>query len=71
MAGIPGAFNEMAAGPKVYGAGRYFPTSGLVDKIGYRERDLQAKARKNAILKRMQAQQKGSYMSSEYLGGIS
>lgn len=70
MAGIPGAFNSYSAGEKVYGSGRSFPTMGAVDKTGYQERELKAKARKNAILKRMQATQNGNYMSSEYLGGI-
>lgn len=70
MAGIPDSFNSYSAGDKIYGAGRYFPTSGPVDKLGYRERDLKARARKQALLKRMQAGQKGNFMSAEYLGGI-
>jgi len=62
-------FNPYAAGNKIYGGGRSNPTSGPVDKAGYRERDLKSKARRNALLRRMKATQTGRYMSSDYLGG--
>ena len=61
------AFNPYAAGGKIYGGGRTNPTSGPVDPMGYRERDLATKARRDAMLRRMQAQQSGNYMSSAYL----
>jgi len=61
------AFNPYTAGAKVYGGGRSNPTSGPVDKLGYRQRDLATKARRNAILRRMKAMQGGKYMSPDYL----
>lgn len=64
-----GAFNSYAAGNKVYGGGRSFPTMGPVDKLGYRERDAKTKARRNALLRRMQAGQAGKEMSSPWLKG--
>lgn len=60
-------FNPYAAGAKVYGAGRLNPTSGPVDKLGYRERDLATAARRNAILRRLKAMQTKNYMSADYL----
>lgn len=51
-------------GQRVYGGGRLFPTSGPVDKTGYRERDLKHKARRQAMLNRLKAQQAGNFMSS-------
>lgn len=56
-------FNPYAAGNKVYGSGRPMPTVGPVDKAGYKERDKKAAVNRTAILRRMQAQQKGNYMS--------
>lgn len=54
-------FNQYAAGKKRYGAGRLMPNIGPVrDMFGYRERDNKAKARKNAILRRMKGQQSGN-----------
>ena len=52
-------FNPYAAGNKVYGAGRPMPNVGAVNKEGYRKRDRLAKARRDAMLRRMKAQQKG------------
>lgn len=60
-------YNPYAAGKKIYGGGRSNPTSGPVDKLGYRERDLATQARRNAILRRLQAMQSGRYMSANYL----
>lgn len=60
-------FNPYAVGNKVYGAGRSFPTMGPVDKLGYRERDLKAKAYRNAVLRRLKASNKKSYASADWL----
>lgn len=60
-------FNPYAAGSKVYGSGRSFPTMGPVDKMGYRERDAKVRARRNALLRRLQAGQAGKFMSADYL----
>ncbi len=60
--------SEMApylVGNKVYGGGRSFPTMGPVDKLGYMERDAKAKARRNAMLRRMKAVNKGNYANPE------
>lgn len=49
-----GGFNAFAAGDKLYGGGRTFPNVGPTsDPTGYKERNLQIKARQNAILSRM------------------
>lgn len=61
------AFNPYAAGHKVYGGGRHNPTSGPVDKLGYRERDLATRAKRNAVLRRLKAMQSGKYMSPDVL----
>lgn len=65
----PYDFQRYAAGAKLYGSGRTNPTMGPVDKLGYRERDRKTKAKRNALLRRLKAQQKGNYMSSDYLRG--
>lgn len=62
-------FNSYAAGNKVYGFGRSNPTSGPVDKMGYRERDRKTKAKRNALLRRLKATNSKKYMSSDWLGG--
>jgi hypothetical protein len=67
---MPGSsFTPYSAGFKIYGGGRLFPTMGPVDKTGYRERDRLAKARRNAVLRRLKANQSGNFMSSNWLGG--
>jgi hypothetical protein len=58
-------FNPYAVGNKVYGAGRFFPTSGPVDKVGYRERDAKHKARQQAILNRMRALSQNKIISAD------
>lgn len=66
-------FNKYAAGRKVYGAGRDAPNVGPVGAagaVGYKERDLQMKARKNAMLRKLKAQQSGRYMSSDWLRNV-
>lgn len=62
-------FNKYAAGNKLYGSGRTFPTIGPVDPLGYVERDRLQRAKQNAIIQRLKAMQSDRYMSSEYLGG--
>jgi hypothetical protein len=62
-------FNSYAAGNKVYGGGRSAPNIGPVDKLGYRERDLKAKAKRNAMLRRLKAGNSGKFMSAPWLGG--
>lgn len=59
------SFNPYAVGNKIYGGGRSFPTSGPVDKAGYRERDAVSKARKDAILRRMKANDSGKFASAD------
>lgn len=63
-------FNKYAAGNKIYGGGRSMPTVGPVDPLGYKERDAKTKTRRNALLRRMKAEQKGQYNSSDWLGRI-
>jgi hypothetical protein len=62
-------FNPFAAGNKVYGGGRSFPTMGPVDRMGYRERDARVRLRRNALLRRLKAGQSKNYMSSDWLRG--
>jgi hypothetical protein len=54
-----------AVGKKIYGGGRSFPNIGPSDKLGYRERDLKAKAKRSAMLRRLQAKRKGQHMSPD------
>lgn len=69
-----GGFNPYAAGPKRYGiTGRSAATTGPVSpegQKGYDEREMQQRARRNAVLKRMQAASNGNYMSPENLYGV-
>ena len=60
-------FNPYAVGNKIYGGGRSFPTSGPVDKLGYRERDLVTKSRRSAILRRMKSNASKNYASADSL----
>lgn len=49
-----GGFNAYAAGKKHYGSGRPMPTVGkIVNKAGYNERDVKAKARREALIRRV------------------
>lgn len=59
--GDGGGFNAAAAGIKHYGGGRNNPTMGPVDRTGYIERDAALRARRNAILRRLQGQS-GQYI---------
>ncbi len=58
-------FLPYAAGDKIYGGGRDAPNLGPVNPMGYRDRDLKYQARRTAILRRLQASQKGNYMSAD------
>lgn len=67
--------SKYAVGSRTYNGTRSSPNLGPVNgKEGYAQRDLEYKtrkknnsARRNALLKRMQARNKGRYMSSENL----
>lgn len=61
-AGGGAGFNALSAGAKHYGSGRNNPTMGPVDRTGYINRDAALKARRNAILRRLQSQQTGQYL---------
>lgn len=50
----PDAYTPYAAGMKLYGGGRSNPTSGPVDKEGYREREMLNRAKRNATLQMLQ-----------------
>jgi hypothetical protein len=54
-----------AVGNKVYGGGRPMPNIGPVDRMGYAERDAKASARRDAIERRMKANAKGDFASSD------
>lgn len=62
-------FQPYGAGNKQYGlSGRSAPNIGPVaNREGYRERDLKAKATRNAMLRRMKARRQGRFMSDDYL----
>lgn len=65
-------FNSYAAGNKYYGGGRNFPNMGPVSgqgTLGYAQRDNEAKAKKNAILRRMRGQSTGNPMNGSVLSG--
>ena len=64
-------FNSYAAGNKFYGAGRSMPNIGLMGgdgMAGYAERDNKAKARKDAIMRRLRGQQTGNPLNSNVTG---
>lgn len=70
-------FNAYAAGNKYYGGGRNFPNMGPVSgqgMLGYSQRDNEAKAKKNAILRRMKGQSTGNVMNKAVMdsnvGGV-
>ena len=60
-------FSPYAAGSKTYGQTMKSPTMGPVDKTGYANRDRRLKAKRNAILAKMKAGNKGAFASSDYL----
>lgn len=58
--------NSYSAGQKRYGvSGRDAPNIGPSDPTGYRERDAKASATRNAVLRKLKAQQKGRYASQD------
>ena len=63
------AFNPYAAGNKTYGSGRPIPTIGPVaSPQGYDERDNRARARMNAIQRRMKGSATGNPMTPSVAG---
>lgn len=56
-----------SVGNRIYGGGRPFPTMGPVDPMGYRERDLQTSARRDAVLRKLKSLQAGKYASADAL----
>lgn len=72
LQGAGQTFNPYGAGNKVYGGGRSAPNVGPVSgtgQSGYQERDARGRLRRQQLLKRMQAGQRGRYMSPEWLRG--
>lgn len=65
----PDAYTPYAAGYKMYGGGRSNPTNGPVDKAGYQQRDILNRAKRDALLRRMKAEQSGDYASSAFMNG--
>jgi hypothetical protein len=64
----PYDFQKYGVGRKVYGSGHSYPTRGPVaDKLGYKERDLKHRARRNAMLRRLKAGQGRKYASADWL----
>lgn len=64
-------FNQYAAGAKQYGtqgSPNLGPAGGDAQQ-GYAERDMEARARRNAMLRRMKAGQSGNFMNSDWLKG--
>jgi hypothetical protein len=64
------SFNPYAAGKKIYGGGRSMPNIGPVSgsgQMGYNQRDLEAKARKSAILRRLKGQMSGNPMNTNIM----
>lgn len=69
--GASSSFNSYAAGSKRYGGGRSMPNIGAMSSqglMGYATRDQSAKARKDAIMRRLKAQQTGNPMNPNILG---
>lgn len=64
-----GGFQPYAAGNKRYGAsGRDAPNIGpTANRVGYAERDAEAKRKREVMLKKMQSMQGNAYMRSPYL----
>lgn len=63
-------FNPYAAGTKKYGGGRSMPNIGPVSgqgQAGYDQRENEAGARKQAILKRLKGQQSGNPLNPKLL----
>lgn len=72
LSGAGQSFNPYGAGRKVYGGGRSAPNVGPVSgagQLGYQERDMRGRLRRDALLARMKAGQQGRYMSPPWLRG--
>jgi len=69
----PDAYNAIIAGRKSYGGPTGQAPNGATRspqaQAGYNARDMQTRAKRNAMLRYMQAGQAGNYASSDYLGG--
>lgn len=59
-------FNPYSAGARMYGGGRFNPTSGAVDKTGYAERDRVRKAKINALRAKTKAMANKNYASPDF-----
>lgn len=60
--------NDYAAGRPTYGAISSSPHAGtMLDPLGYKTRDRLAKVRRNAVLRRMKAQNTKNYSTSDWL----
>lgn len=73
LSGAGQSFNPYGAGNKVYGGGRSAPNVGPVSgqgRMGYIDRDLRGRMRRDALLKRMKASQRGDYNNPDYLRGM-
>lgn len=61
-------FNPYGAGNKVYGGGRSAPNVGpTANREGYVERDRKARAKRDAMLRKMKAGQSGRYMNPDWM----
>ena len=68
----PDAYTPYAAGAKQYATPGGTPNGATQSPdaaAGYNARDMRARAKRNAMLRYMQAGQQGNYASSNYLSG--
>jgi hypothetical protein len=70
LQGAGQSFQKYAAGTRRYGGGRDVPNIGPSDPMGYAVRDRMNNAKRNAMLRRLKAQQKMRYMSTDNLEPI-
>jgi hypothetical protein len=64
----PRDFNPYAVGNVVYNGSSSAPNTGMaLDPMGYRERDARAKVRRNAVLRRMKAQNTRNFNAPDWL----
>ena len=62
------SFNPFSAGTKIYEGVLNSPNSGPTDDpLAYKERDQEALIKRNALLRRLKANSKGKFMSSDSL----
>lgn len=64
-------FNPYAAGRRAYGYASHAPNWGLSDKMGYKEREIKASARKRAVMRRLSALKKNRVMQPDVLRSLS